>query len=268
MNLEHLDCNNNEVIDDTKRCTTTAPVARTSLIVTDSQNDRKSPLYHCFLCNGIVGCFSSSLSLCKHLESIHRMSATIHCPICKTVFSNSKHCNEHIVNFHKIIVGSTFFKCRLCPKEFSNSKVKDSHILNHYYKLFPKARPFLCEICNITTFGLNNFLVHLQTHFIVCSFCNGMFKTSTEFYEHFTKAHSSDIKCGVCQDSIKNCESYLNHLYMHKIDCPVNVPTPSNDINYKMEKHLCFVCDDLFSTKQQFLNHFAQQHGFLATLLL
>ena len=258
----NLDCNNNEIIDDPERCITAGPAVLSSLSQEQSQINTKPIDYLCFLCNGHVG-FHSSSSLCNHLQSIHRMFAIIHCPVCKMEFYDSKDCNNHILDDHKLIVASTFFKCRLCPKEFSDKKVKDSHILNHYYRLFPRARPFLCETCNTTTFGLSNFLTHIHTHFIVCSLCNGMFKTPTEFYEHFTTVHSSNIKCGICQDIIKDCESYLSHLSTHQIDCPVSVPTTPND--NRIEKHLCFVCDNLFSTKQQFLDHFVQ-HGFSPAL--
>ena len=222
----------------------------------ESTNLKAQCLYHiCVLCQSNRN-FNTALELSHHLQTEHYYITTIVCCFCNIQLSSVEAVGVHNEIVHSSEpLSSTTFACGFCTKQFDKRSTMDNHLLNHYYAHFPDMRPFLCTTCGDYSFGIKQFTLHLQEHFIVCNVCLDLFKSPEGFFLHYKSTHSSLMKCGYCYEIIPDCNTYLQHLDRHDFKIPICTDDLNGD---KRDDFNCTVCDESFASRLGFLNHFTQ----------
>uniref|UniRef100_A0A7M5X5Q0 C2H2-type domain-containing protein n=1 Tax=Clytia hemisphaerica TaxID=252671 RepID=A0A7M5X5Q0_9CNID len=213
-------------------------------------------IYHiCVLCPRNKN-FQTALELSHHLQTMHYYVTVIVCCFCNIRLPSMEAVDVHNEMAHTSEpIASTTYACGFCSKQFDKRSTLDNHLLNHYYTHFPDMRPFLCTTCGEYLFGIKQFITHLQEHFILCSVCFSLFKSPEGFFLHYKSSHSNQIKCATCLELIPDCNTYLSHLKRHDFKIPVLTDEFNHD---KSDGYCCTVCDESFTSRLGFLNHFMQ----------
>ena len=120
------------------------------------------------------------------------------------------------------------FQCPLCDLTCNSAHVLDGHLRTRAFG----DDTFHCEICGLEFIGVQNLMVHTDTHqhahIVVCGECGCQFKDQEHFRIH-KKSHdvlkpSKPLQCSECCRSFNHPASLNKHFRLkHKADFPCKI---------------------------------------------
>lgn len=230
------------------------------------------PSYHASLTkNGRVKCnkcdrmFASSAILYKHkflkrcpLFPIERYGKNISCVNCNRLFPSSISLRRHCKN-----CSSDGRNCKLCGEVFSSVFVLSEHTS------ICSGTQLKCTVCGNLLPSVEELREHKKTcslqvtpngrtaNILHCTHCSKEFKYSKCFKEHEIKCASTSKKCLNCQRKFAS----PTELQRHKLSCFVNLEFDSSNAvssNQSVSDDAyckCSVCNEIFSSLENFENH-------------
>lgn len=183
-------------------------------------------------------------------ENSHKNSeetAKFDCTECGAKFHSARALADHFG--HSEIVCSFTFYCALCQTYLPRHCAQLAHRRVHHEK-----PPHVCPECGQLISNLFSFREHLKykcMHFsriapLTCPKCMSKFCYTPELKEHIISVHSETfIKCSICPMAFKASASYQAH----------HQNTHASEPEQKKEIYKCPLCDTVFHSIQQLMNH-------------
>ena len=207
---------------------------------------RHSNIIFCMICGKI---FDKNQLLQLHLKSHtskeQRISTTSNikqgergfakCLLCKSLFSNVEHLDQHNRKYHKL------FTCKICNKSFNRPNLLHSHSFRH-----SGERTILCSICGKYYASKRHLNRHMKTHaekkYYTCEICGKEVKCM----EIHLQSHSSEKRftCEICGNAYMYKSSLLDHQKLHETK----------------DKLHCDHCNKRFSKMQNIRGHIRNIH--------
>ena len=216
------------------------------------------------------------------------------CKTCGKVFKKSFDLYRHA----RVHNNERPYKCKLCSKTFKLKCVLETHLRTHMKN---SARNPCCSICRKKFSCESSLNVHMRIHTgykpFKCEECSKVkettFRTSSQYRSHMLCKHSiktSNVAISnLCEtyDSIDECfldniaslndidfeeQEANNNVEMVKTNDTIKRKSKDSkyfDENYKNQpttseeytKNKCELCDHLFLSEEDNLNHFLKKHG-------
>ncbi|VVC40664.1 Zinc finger C2H2-type,Zinc finger, RING/FYVE/PHD-type [Cinara cedri] len=157
----------------------------------------------------------SELSLLTAHERIHKLNRVNQCQICQKCFTSKLSVTKHISRMHNLRKN---YECSRCSKVFHKRSEIVIHIFNDHQEDYSI---FSCDPCSELYESSQEFILHLETNMLKCDVCPQSFITSYRLHQHY-KWHLgiNNFICQYCPKIFSKFSDYFSHERTHTKEKP------------------------------------------------